>query len=156
MTLDVEKIVREYIDKTIHLSLATVSNNAPWVCEVHFVYDEDLNIYFRSAASRRHSQEIEVNQNVAGNIVKQHPLDEYPHAISFEGKVQLLDNEAAQEKVFPYFEKRLKADRSILDDARNVDGHMFYKITVDTWYAFGKFGGDKGEKYKLIWNGGKK
>ncbi len=67
--MDVEKIIREYIDKTIHLSLATSSDNKPWVCEVHFAYDEQLNLYFRSLKSRRHSQEIAKNPNVAGNII---------------------------------------------------------------------------------------
>lgn len=156
MKIDVEKIVREYIDKTIHLSLATVSNNAPWVCEVHFVYDENLNLYFRSLTSRRHSQEIEANPNVAGNIVKQHSVDEYPNAIYFEGKAKLLDDKDEQQKILVYFQKRLRADKSILNEAQTADGHKFYKVTVDNWYAFGKFGGDKGQKYKLVWNGGAK
>lgn len=38
MDVDVEKVVREYIEKTVHMSLATVSIDAPWVCEVHLAY----------------------------------------------------------------------------------------------------------------------
>ncbi len=72
--LDVEKVIREYIADLYHLSLATSSNDSPWVCEVHFAYDDDLNLFFRSLASRRHSQEIKDNSHVAGNIVRQHSL----------------------------------------------------------------------------------
>lgn len=151
--MDVEKIVREYIDKTFHMSLATVHDNKPWVCEVHFAYDDNLNLYFRSLVARRHSQEIVNNPNVAGNIVKQHALDEYPHAIYFEGTAAIIADDTERQRVFPYFQARLKLDESILADARKVDGHQFYKIIVSRWYAFGKFGGPTGEKYKLAWNG---
>ena len=43
---EIEKIIREYITKIPHMSLAAVSDNKPWVCEVHFAYDNDLNLYF--------------------------------------------------------------------------------------------------------------
>lgn len=156
MELDVEQIIREYIDKSLHMSLATVSGTKPWVCEVHFVYDKQLNLYWRSLASRRHSQEIDTNPYVAGNIVRQHGLNEYPHAIYFEGEAQLLDDEEEQRKILPEFISRLGADESILEDAKMPGGHMIYKVTVANWYAFGKFGGDKGQKYKLEWNGNHK
>jgi uncharacterized protein YhbP (UPF0306 family) len=152
MDIDVEKIVREYIDKSIHLSLATVSNSRPWVCEVHFVYDNSLNLYFRSLKSRRHSQEIANNPSVAGDIVKQHEIGEYPHAIYFEGIASILENESERQVIFPHFQERLNANESILDEAKKDDGHQFYKIVVDKWYAFGKFERSYGQKYELDWS----
>lgn len=154
--MDVEKIIREYIDKSLHMSLGTSSDNKPWVCEVHFVYDQDLNVYWRSLTSRRHSQEIAKNPNVAGNIVRQHGLGEYPHAVYFEGKAELIEDEAERQKIFALFQKRLEVDESILEDAKKDDGHKFYKITVENWYAFGKFDQPSGGKFKLEWNGGQK
>lgn len=154
--MDVEQIIREYIDKSLHMSLATVADGKPWVCEVHFVYDESLNIYWRSKASRRHSQEIAINPNVAGNVVKQHGLDEYPHAIYFEGTAEMIEDESKFQAMYELFKNRLSVDVGIIDDAKKEDGHKFYKITVENWYAFGKFDGDSGHKYKLEWNGGSK
>ncbi|HSH31844.1 MAG TPA: pyridoxamine 5'-phosphate oxidase family protein [Candidatus Saccharimonadales bacterium] len=156
MRVNVETIVREYIDKSLHMSLATASNGKPWVCEVHFVYDDNLDLYFRSLTSRRHSQEIAANPNVAGNIVRQHAVDEYPHAIYFEGTAGLLEGGGEHERVFELFRNRLNVPESILADAQKDDGHKFYQITVENWYAFGKFGGHKGLKHKLEWNGGKR
>jgi uncharacterized protein YhbP (UPF0306 family) len=150
--MDVEKIVREYVDKSIHMSLATSSGNKPWVCEVHFVYDDNLNLYFRSLKSRRHSQEIAANPNVAGNVVKQHAVGEYPHAVYFEGTAELMTDETARQAIFPRFKERIDASDEILEDAKQEDGHQFYKITVKNWYAFGKFGGDSGQKYELAWS----
>jgi len=154
--VNIEQIVREYIDKSVHMSLATASSNMPWVCEVHFVYDEHLNLYFRSLASRRHSQEIATNPNIAGNIVRQHALGEYPHGIYFEGTAKMLTDAAEQKRVFLLFQKRLKQPESILEEAQKPDGHKFYKITVKNWYAFGKFSGESGQKYELVWNGGER
>lgn len=156
MKLDVEKVVREYIDKSLHMSLATSAGDKPWVCEVHFAYDENLNLYFRSLKTRRHSQDIANNPNVAGNIVRQHDLGEYPHAIYFEGTAAHIGDAAEVDEIFPLFQKRLQLDQTAVEEAKNADGHQFYKITVSNWYAFGKFEDDKGEKYKLAWNGGQK
>jgi len=150
--MDIEKIVREYIDKSLHMSLATCLGNKPWVCEVHFAYDNNLNLYYRSLKSRRHSLEIAQNPNVAGNIVKQHALDEYPHAIYFEGKAFLLRPGEEQDKAFEVLQKRLNVAIDSIEEAKSEEGHQFYKITVNNWYAFGKFGGDKGQKYELKWN----
>ncbi|MEI6481293.1 MAG: pyridoxamine 5'-phosphate oxidase family protein [Candidatus Saccharibacteria bacterium] len=153
--MDIEKIIREYIDKTIHMSLATCVDNKPWVCEVHFTYDESLNLYWRSTEARRHSQEITVNSNVAGNIVAQHKVGEYPAAIYFEGTAEIVEDESLFEEMAQLFMKREIGDDSIIEDAKKPDGHKFYKISVDNWYAFGKFDGEKGHKYKLEWRGGK-
>ena len=76
MIQNIEQTIREYLPGIIHMSLATCVDNKPRVCEVHFVYDNDLNLYFRSLTSRRHSQEIAINPFVSGNIVKQHVLNE--------------------------------------------------------------------------------
>jgi uncharacterized protein YhbP (UPF0306 family) len=152
--MDIEQIIRQNIDKTIHLSLATTRDNKPWVCEVHFAYDHELTLYFRSLLSRRHSQEIAANPNVAGNIVKQHDIDEYPTGIYFEGLAQLLEAGDEQTRAFELLRNRVGAGDGALSEATRDDGHKFYKITVTNWYAFGKFGQPSGQKYELAWNGG--
>lgn len=155
MGIDVEQVVREYIDKTVHLSLATTKNNLPWVCEVHFAYDKHLNLYFRSLSSRRHSQEIAENPNVAGNIVKQHELQETVVGVYFEGTARQLTERKDQELALEYLKNRLKIKEEVLDEAQEPDGHKFYQIFVKNWYVFGRFGLPSGQKYKLEWNAGK-
>lgn len=151
---ELEKIIREYIDKSIHMSLATCADNHPWVSEVHFVYDNNLNLYFRSKADRRHSEEVAKNPNVAGNIVRQHALEDYPHAVYFEGMAAMVADEVEFAKLYELFASRLGASEAIIEDAKQPDGHKFYKITVKNWSAFGKFGRERGDKYVLKWNGG--
>lgn len=154
--MDIEKVIRDYLPNVIHLSLATSRDNKPWVCEVHFAYDDNLNIYYRSLTSRRHSQEIVENPNVAGNIVKQHSLGEAGVGIYFEGVAELLKSGEAQQKAFESIKERLKASDEILEEAKRPDGHQFYKISVNTYYVFGAFGDKPSQKYELKWNVGGK
>lgn len=154
--LNIEQTIRDYLPQIVHMSLGTSKDNKPWVCEVHFAYDNDLNLYFRSLTSRRHSQEIAANPNVAGNIVKQHQLGEYPVGVYFEGTAERLEPGDEQNKAFSAIKERLQASDDILEEAKRPDGHQFYKITVDTWYVFGKFDDQGGKKYELKWNGGTK
>lgn len=151
--VDVEKVVREYLPEVIHMSLATSKDGKPWVCEVHFAYDGNLNLYFRSTTSRRHSQEIAANPKVAGNIVRQHQPGEYPLGVYFEGTAKLLEAGEEQDKAFECLNGRFNIGRKILEEAQNPDGHQFYKIAVDSWYVFGKFDEEGGKKHKLEWSG---
>ena len=150
--MNVEKIVREYIDKTVHMSLATASNDSPWVCEVHFAYDDKLNIYFRSLKTRRHSQEIAKNPRVAGDIIDKYALGEPVVGVYFEGRAKLLTAGEEQNVAFKCLNTRLQAGDDILEEAAREDGHQFYKITVSKWYVFGRFGAESGQKYELAWD----
>lgn len=155
--MDIKPIILEYLPKIVHMSLATCRDNQPWVCEVHFVYDDELNLYFRSLTSRRHSQEIAKNPNVAGNIVRQHAVDEYPLGIYFEGSAELVQDQDIKERLAPMFKDRLKVASDILADAAKPDGHQFYKIAVHDWYVFGKLEEGKGGlKYHLPWGGSRR
>lgn len=154
MEVDVEKIVREYTAPLVHMSLATSENNQPWVCEVHFALDDKLNIYFRSLKTRRHSQQIAENPKVAGNIVRQFALGEPPLGVYFEGSAKLLTTDSEREEAFAAMQPKLQTKPEALEEAKQPDGHQFYKITVANWYVFGRFGDGSSQKYQLVWNGG--
>jgi uncharacterized protein YhbP (UPF0306 family) len=149
--MNVESIVREYIDKTVHMSLATVSGDAPWVCEVHFAYDNELNLYFISSTTRRHSREIAANPKVAGNIIDKYALGEPVVGLYFEGRATLLEPGPEQNMAALCLKQRLNITADIVAAAAAPDGHKIYQIAVANWYAFGKFGAPSGQKLKLEW-----
>jgi uncharacterized protein YhbP (UPF0306 family) len=152
MIANVEKVIREYLPDVIHMSLATSHENKPWVCEVHYVYDENLNLYFRSTAQRRHSKEISQNQFVAGNIVRQHQKGEKPRGVYFGGKAQMLENVDENNIAYKLYCERFGTNESILEDAKKEDGHKFYKITVNKYYVFDTIESSPSQKYELDWN----
>jgi uncharacterized protein YhbP (UPF0306 family) len=149
--MNVEQTIRDYLPNIIHMSLATSESNKPWVCEVHFAYDDDLNLYFRSLASRRHSQEIAVNPSVAGNIVTQHGPVDKPRAVYFEGTAKQIDTDAERASVIKYF-KRIGADEAAVEEAKDPSGHQFYKITVSKFYVFDSREHSPGQKFELDWH----
>lgn len=148
----VEQTIRQYIAQVVHMSLATCVDNSPWVCEVHFAYDDNLNLYFRSLPSRRHSQEIAQNPKVAGNIITQHFLEQPGvRGVYFEGTAKLLKPGDEQNQAYETLSKRLNAGPEFLEEAKNPDGHQFYKITVDTFYLFDTYKSKPAQKYELKW-----
>lgn len=149
--MNVEQIIRDNIDASVHMSLATVRDNKPWVCEVHFAYDDELNLYWRSLKTRRHSLEIADNPNVAGNIVDKFAVGESPVGIYFEGTAELLEAGEEQNKAAELLQRRVNAAADAVEEATSEDGHQFYKIAVQNWYAFGRFGEAHGQKYTLTW-----
>jgi len=150
--MDVEQVVREYLPQVIHLSLATCKDNKSWVCEVHFAFDQDLNLYFRSKPSRRHSIEIESNPQVAGNIITQHEIGEKVRGVYFEGIAEKLSDIDETNPAYLEYCKRFDRNEEILEEAKAPDGHAFYKISVKSFYLFDGRESNPGKKYELAWN----
>jgi uncharacterized protein YhbP (UPF0306 family) len=151
--MNIEQAIRNYIPDVIHMSLATTSGNKPWVCELHFAFDDGLNLYFRSRASRRHSKEITLNAFVSGNIVKQYGPDDEPVGVYFEGAAKLLPAGDEQNDAFNALCARFGADDKILEEAKDPEGHQFYKISVDTYYLFGTLDERGPKKHEIKWYG---
>ncbi len=146
---EIEKVIRQYVTKTPHMSLATVSGDKPWVCEVHFAHDDNLNLYFVSKQTTRHCQEIAANPHVAGNIIKQHPLTESPNGIYFEGKAEMID--ASMEDVERYCGALNRDSAQVTEQLKVIDGSRMYRIKVSNWAVFGNFDGNGNVKHELAW-----
>lgn len=151
MISNIEKVIREYLPEVIHLSLATMRGNKPWICEVHFVFDNDLNLYFRSTPTRRHSKEIADNHNVAGNIIKQHLVGQKPRGVYFEGTAELLTDVDENHVAYKLYCERFDTDEEILAEAKTETGHKFYKICVSKFYVFDSLESSPSQKYELEW-----
>lgn len=148
---ELEQIVRTYIDKTFHMSLGTASNNIPWVSEVHFAYDNDLNIYFVSLPSKRHSQEIAVNPTVAGSIVDKYGLDDHVVGVYFDGVATHLSAGPDMDIAAACLKYRLDMD-DVSKEAARPDGHQIYMIRVKNWHVFGEFHDQPPQKYTRSWS----
>jgi uncharacterized protein YhbP (UPF0306 family) len=147
----IEKVIREYLPQVIHMSLATVADGKPYVCELHYVFDDELNLYWVSVPQVRHSKEVVQNPNVAGNIVTQHHLNQLVRGISFEGTAEALRDIDENHPAYKLYAQRFP-DRaqSVLDGYSSPEGRRIYKITVhDYWLIDGLSG--KPEKHHLAW-----
>lgn len=149
--MNIEKAIREYLPEVIHMSLATCADNRPWVCEVHYVFDDGLNFYFRSTPARRHSKEIEQNNRVAGNIIMPHAVGEAVRGVYFEGTAEGLTNVNETHPAYTLYCERFETGPEILEESQSDSGHGFYKITVETFYLFDSKESTPSQKYELPW-----
>jgi uncharacterized protein YhbP (UPF0306 family) len=87
--VEVKKLIEKYLSEAQVMQLATTANDQPWACSVHFVADDNLNLYWISSPIRRHSQEIANNSKVAATIPIKFP--EHPVVgISVEGEATIV------------------------------------------------------------------
>ena len=150
-SFDVEKTIREYLPQVIHMSLATVSGNKPWVCEVHYAYDDALNLYFVSGTNRRHSEELRNNAHVAGNIVTQHFLNQKVRGVYFEGTAEELGDIDEMHRAYQTYTKRYADSPQLVKIARAEGGARFYKVSVSDWYVLDGYVNDPPQKFHLPW-----
>jgi uncharacterized protein YhbP (UPF0306 family) len=151
--MDTEQAIRDYLPDILHMSLATSRDNRPWVCEVHFAYDSNLNLYFRSLLSRRHSQDIQINPNVAGNIVTQHSLNQKVRAVYFEGIASVLNADKDIKMAFECLKARFHLKEEVLSEASSEEGHKIFKVNVKNFYVFDGRDSNPAQKYELPWHG---
>lgn len=135
---DVKQIIQKYLKDAVMMQLATVSENKPWVCNVWFVADKDMNIYWFSATTRRHSMEVLDNPNVAAAIcLPQKPSDSTARGLQVEGRAELLTKPNDIAVAMKYYVgrvftlKQTKQFMALLDRP-----HRFYKLTPDNFVLF--------------------
>ena len=64
--VSVSKFILDNLGRHSLMAIATVDNqNLPWVVCVNLSYDNNLNIYWKSATAANHSKNISYNQNVS-------------------------------------------------------------------------------------------
>lgn len=88
---ELKQLIEGYLQKTILMQLATVKDGKPWACTVHYANDRDLNLYWLSRPTRRHSEELRANPCVAGVIVQSHEIGQPAQGLQFEGLAEVAD-----------------------------------------------------------------
>ncbi len=146
-----EQIIRQYLPQVVHMSLGTCVEGKPWVSEVHFAFDEDLNLYWQSQQGRRHSLEIDNNPNVAGNIVTQHFMNQKVRGVYFEGVAEKLEGLDESHPGYLAYAKRYGKGAELLTDWAVADGARLYKLLVSDYYLFDAYASDPPQKFHLKW-----
>lgn len=129
--MNLKKLINDYLNTARVMQLATSVDNQPWACSVHFYSDDDLNFYWVSMTTRRHSEEIEQNRKVAitVKIREDTPSEKYVIGISAEGTAGLMSNEEV-EKIGNEYIKKLGKDPKLLEDSlAGKSPFKFYKFT---------------------------
>jgi len=92
--MDIQKRIREILEKTHLMSLATRDENGLWVSDVIFIFDETdgyFTLYWMSDPDARHSQAISKNDGVAGTITFSTRTKESNLGIQFSGIAEKIE-----------------------------------------------------------------
>jgi len=128
--MQTKELLIGYLELLKIMQLATSDNGQPWVCNLHYYSDKDLNLYWISKQETRHSQEIMKTPKVASVIlVHEDTLQEqYVIGISIEGTAEPFDIKSNEEVGRGYIQK-IGGDQSLLDDIlRGKNPHKFYRL----------------------------
>lgn len=135
--MKLRKLIEDYLKEAKLMQLATSVNNQPWVCSVWFATDENLNIYWFSPITRRHSKEVIKNQKVAGAIVLPQTPKAPPRGLQFQGAAQLLTKKEDIGKAISVYAERIFSKEKILEFMNDEETpHRFYRIKPTQFVLF--------------------
>ena len=146
------KLIEDYLKKAKLMQLASASDNQPWVCSVWFAADSDLNIYWFSSTSRRHSEEVMKNQKVAAAVVLPHAPKDPPKGLQLQGIAEVLTDQKDIDKAISAYRDRIfpmKTIKRLMQDEENP--HKFYRIKPTQFVLFDavNFGDSWRQEYNL-------
>ena len=122
MTTEIKQPIKEVLDKGYLMSIATIDDSGVWVCDVIFIHDNDLNIYWMSDPEVRHSQAIHKDSKVAGTITVS-DAGEDNFGIQFEGIAEKIEGNK-HDLALRHYAKRKKVAPKESDDV----------LGGDSWY----------------------
>ena len=124
------KLVDQYLGQQHMMQLATSIGGQPWCCSLYYVHDVDRNLYWASWPTRRHSEEIAVNQNVAVAIPIKHTNGEKVIGIQMEGQAAMVSPNAKNRPIVEAYAKKFGRDESWVDDfTAGRNKHQLYKLS---------------------------
>ncbi len=135
--MELRKLIEDYLREAKLMQLATSVDNQPWVCSVWFAADEDLNIYWFSSTTRRHSKEVMQNNKVAAAIVLPQTPQDSARGLQLQGTAELLTEQKDIDKAISVYAGRIFTKEQIEEFAALKDKpHRFYRIKPTQFVLF--------------------
>jgi len=135
--MDLKQLIKDYLEEAKMMQLATSSDNQPWVCNVWFASDMDLNIYWFSSQTRRHSAEVSKNNKVAAAIVLPMTPKDLPRGLQLQGVAEELTKKEDIDKAITVYKDRIFDQEIINELMRDKEKpHKFYKIKPTRFVLF--------------------
>src|SRR5436309_422879 len=105
--MNLKPLIKTYLKEAKLMQLATSIGNQPWVCNVWFAADEELNIYWFSSITRRHSKELIKNKKVSAAMALPQTPDDTPRGLQVQGVAELLTEQADIYKAISVYAGRI-------------------------------------------------
>ena len=122
---DLRETFKRVLEMGYLMSLATTDEEGVWVADVVYVYDSDLNIYWRSLESTRHSRAIIWNPKVAAAITA-NQRGEPDLGIQLEGTAKKLEGGHTAKVEQMYKAKKTKKGEYPSKTVKEMTGIAWY------------------------------
>jgi uncharacterized protein YhbP (UPF0306 family) len=145
-----EELIKEYSTKSKMMQLATAVDSKPWISTVYFVVDETFNFYWLSLPTRRHSREIEINDQVAITV----PVKVGRPVIGIQsgGKASVVKNADTVKKIIEVYTDKYDEGREFYEKFKaGTNEHQLYVFEPDNLVLFDEvnFLGGKPQEIQL-------
>lgn len=122
------ELVKDYLKDARLMQLATISNGKPWLCTVYFVFDDDLNFYWLSLPTRRHSKEIEDDPSSAITVAVKQPQPVI--GIQSQGRAVAVNDAEIIASIMPSYVDKYGNGKDFLENfLAGKSQHVLYKFT---------------------------
>ena len=136
--MDLKKHILEQLKNGKTLQLATVANGKPWISTVYFVADHNLDFYWLSFPSRRHSKDIENEPSVA--VAVQIKTDRPVIGVQAEGNATTVNDLSEIEKVLKLYVGKYEEGKQFVDNFKaGKNEHALYKLESSNVVIFDEF-----------------
>ncbi len=130
-------LVAKYLNEQHMMQIATSVDGQPWCCTVYYVHDDQRNLYWASFPTRRHSQEIASNPNVAIAIPIRHTKGEKVIGIQVEGTAEMLQPDESNRLIVEAYARKFGRDQDWVEDfTAGKNKHQLYKFTPNNFVLF--------------------
>jgi uncharacterized protein YhbP (UPF0306 family) len=135
--MDIEKLIADYLTSNYTMQLATSVNGQPWNCTVYYVVDDQLNIYWASLPTRRHSLEIGLNNKVAGAVVVNNKVAEAVVGLQIEGSAEVMNEENLILPIAHLYSSRFNRTKKWVEDfSAGKTDHKLYRLKPSLFVMF--------------------
>jgi uncharacterized protein YhbP (UPF0306 family) len=133
--MDTNELIKQHLSHARMMQIATVSGDQPWICTVYYVEDEQLNLYWLSFPSRRHSQEIAAHSKVA--VAVPIKFDKPVIGVQAEGLAVAVTDKTVVKKTMELYSERHNSGHNFYDSfVAGTNEHMLYKFTPTKMFLF--------------------
>ncbi len=128
-------VVRHYLPYGRTMQIATVEDDQPWISTVYFVEDDELNLYWLSFPSRRHSQEIAKHSKIA--VAVPIKLDRPVIGVQAEGTAEAVADKDLIATVMERYVERHGVGKQFYDKyVAGENRHVLFKFVPSTFVLF--------------------
>ncbi len=145
--MEIRGLIKKYLAQSRMMQIATVSGNQPWICTVYGVEDEDLNLYWLSLPTRRHSEEIAKHNKVA--IAVPIKFDKPVTGIQAEGTAEVIKDPELIAKIMEKYVAKYNSGKDFYDNfVSGKNEHWLYKFTLNKYWLFDEVNFPDGQKHE--------